>query len=64
MTSDGTSENYGCNPKDSYIHMIYFPDVCIAPNHLFMHKSVIKIRTHFRVISLATLEMAYYNASL
>lgn len=44
--------------------MIYFPDVCIAPNHLFMHKSVIKIRTHFRVISLATLEMAYYNASL
>lgn len=47
MTSDGTSENYGCNPKDSYIHMIYFPDVCIAPNHLFMHKSVIKIRTHF-----------------
>lgn len=47
QTSSGTSKNYGCNPKDSYILMIYFPDVYIAPNSLndrFMHK---KIHIHF-----------------
>lgn len=41
-TSSGTSENYGCNPKDSYILMIYSPGVYIVPNSLndiFMHRN-------------------------
>lgn len=50
QTSSGTSKNYGCNPKDSYVPKIYFPNVYKAPNNLnyiFMHK---KIHTHFIVL--------------
>lgn len=50
QTSSGTSKNYGCNPKDPYVLMIYFPNVYIAPNNLndiFMHT---KIHIHFSVL--------------
>lgn len=52
QTSSGMSKNYGCNPKDSYVLMIYFPNVYTDPNNpndIFMHKKV-----HIHVIVLCS----------
>lgn len=50
QTSSGTSKNYGCNPKDSYVLKIYFPNVYIAPNNLNYIFMLKMIHTHFIVL--------------